>query len=164
MFYASLTSLLGIADLLYSFQSFSWSFANAAFWYLLIFFTNDWKNVCFSHSVSEFLRSSATSACLLNYRSVPLLFSFQLQVQVLFLALKWTERIAKSNRLHHLRFLRWHWTCSTGLEEVSENNWKPRLGAQKIEGKQEEIYGNWKTRKRNKDQTLYSVLCYYSVE
>lgn len=45
---------------------------------------------------------------------------------------------------------------SADLCELSENNWKSRLGAQKIkiEGKQEEIYESWKTRRRNKDRTL----------
>lgn len=45
---------------------------------------------------------------------------------------------------------------STDLYKLSEKNWNSRLGAQKnkIEGKQEEIYGSWKTRRRNKDGTL----------
>lgn len=105
MFYAFLTSVLGIADLLCSSWSKSdWSFANTALWYLFIFFSNDWINVSLRHSVSEFLRSSCTFSCLLNYRSVPLLFSFQLQVQVLFLALRWTEGMMEENRPYNLRF------------------------------------------------------------
>lgn len=105
MFYASLTSVLGRTDLLHS----SWSksdrsFANAAFRYLFIFFSNDWINVSLRHSVSEFLHSSCTFSCFLNYRSVPLLFSFQLQVQNLSWALRWTEEVMEENRLYNLRF------------------------------------------------------------
>lgn len=131
MFYASLTSVLGIADLLYSSWSKSdWSFANIAFRYLFIFFSNDWISVSLRHSVSEFLYSSCTFSCLLNYRSVPLLFSFQLQVQVLFLALRWTEGIMEENRLYNLRF--WYdielvvQTCRSYQKIIGKLGWEPR--------------------------------------
>lgn len=68
----------------------------------------------------------------------------------------WTEGITEENRPYIILDLEMTLNFSTDLYELSENNWNSRLGAQKIkiEGKQEEIYGSWKTGRGNKDWTL----------
>lgn len=96
------------------------------FQYLVIFFSNFWINVSLRHSASESLHNSCTCSCPLIYRSV--LFQFQ----VLFSAMGWTEGIMEENRLYIILDLEMTLNFSTDLYELSENNWKSRLGAQKI--------------------------------
>lgn len=123
------------------------------FQYLIIFFSNFWINVSLSPSASESLHNSCNFSCPLIYRSVLPLFSSNTKSCFQ----QWDERRKHGGKqpIYNLRF-RMTLNFSTDLYKLSENNWNSRLGAQKIkiEGKQEEIYGSWKRRRRNKDGTL----------